>query len=275
MNILITGASFGIGRALAKDLCGAGNKVWGLARTEEPLAALKKESQGHFQYCPCDVSSLQSLKRARQTLSEGLDLLDAVICCAAIQGAIGETIKTDPEQWATTVQTNLIGTYLTIHTFFDYLMKSGWRGKVICFSGGGATSPRINFSAYGVSKAGVVRLVETLAEEWKSLPIDINAVAPGGISTRLTEEVVLLGPAIVGDKEYHQALKQKENRSMEDVLKLVQFLLSGDSDGISGKLISAKWDSWSQFSAHKKEIMNSDVFTLRRILPKERGFHWD
>jgi len=68
----------------------------------------------------------------------------------------------------------------------ELLARTGARAKVICFSGGGATKPRARFSAYGVAKTGVVRLVETIAEEERDRAYDINAIAPGAINTRLT-----------------------------------------------------------------------------------------
>ena len=143
----------------------------------------------------------------------------------------------------------------------------------MCFAGGGATKARANFSAYGVAKTGIVRLVETIAEEELQAPLDINAVAPGAIATRLTDEIIALGPDIAGQAEFDSALKQKAGggASLEHALDLVEWLLSPKSDGITGKLISAPWDPWHGLADHAHSLARSDVYTLRRILPADRG----
>jgi NAD(P)-dependent dehydrogenase (short-subunit alcohol dehydrogenase family) len=121
-----------------------------------------------------------------------------------------------------------------------------------------------------------VRLVETIAEEEKSAALDINAVAPGAIHTRLTDEVIALGPAVVGDAEYQAALKQTEppGQALGKALDLVEWLISEASDGISGRLISAQWDPWPTLARKVRALSEGDVYTLRRITPEDRGFHW-
>ena len=143
--------------------------------------------------------------------------------------------------------------------------------------GGGATAPLPNISAYAASKAAVVRLTETLAEEVKSLGIDINAVAPGALNTRMLEEVLKAGPNKVGTSLYQKALKQQEDGGAppEKAAELCLFLASSQSDGITGKLLSALWDGWANFDTHQEDIRNSDIYTLRRIIPKDRGMDWE
>jgi 3-oxoacyl-[acyl-carrier protein] reductase len=155
------------------------------------------------------------------------------------------------------------------------LCRAQRRAKIICFSGGGATSPRPNFAAYGVSKTGVVRLVETLAAEWQGQAFDINAVAPGAIFTRMTGQILARGASVAGKAEFERASKQSRDNAAElaKVFSLVEFLLSPRSDGISGKLISAIWDPWDKFDQFKDDL-NADIYTLRRIVPKDRGKTW-
>ena len=122
----------------------------------------------------------------------------------------------------------------------------------------------------------MVRLVESLSHEWRDGAVDINAVAPGAIPTQMTEAVIDAGPGLAGDKEYESALAQQGDR--EDALgrvgELVQYLLSSASDRISGKLISALWDPWDDFDQHKDRLADSDIYTLRRIVPTDRGESW-
>jgi 3-oxoacyl-[acyl-carrier protein] reductase len=176
----------------------------------------------------------------------------------------------DPLAWGETVSTNLLGTYYPIRALFDLLLapKPG-RGKVIVFSGGGATKARPYFSAYGVSKTAVVRLAETLANEWEKLPIDINAVAPGAIYTAMTEEAIRLGSGVVGIAEYESALRlRQQGTTAVKTVELVNFLLSPQSDHLSGKLISAPWDPWPEFAGYGEALTKDDIYTLRRTVSK-------
>jgi NAD(P)-dependent dehydrogenase (short-subunit alcohol dehydrogenase family) len=121
-----------------------------------------------------------------------------------------------------------------------------------------------------------VRFTETIAEENRDTAIEINAIAPGALNTRLLDEVLAAGPEKVGVPFYQKALSQKKDGGapLSAGAKLCAYLLSGQSDGITGKLISAIWDPWESFSSHRDDLNRSDVYTLRRILPKERGFTW-
>jgi len=156
-------------------------------------------------------------------------------------------------------------------------MKKNKYGKIINLSGGGATAPLPFISAYAASKAAVVRLTETLAGECKDYNIDINAVAPGALNTRLLEEVLSAGPAKVGDDFYARALKQKASGGapLELGAELCVFLASSQSDGISGRLISAQWDPWRRLDDYRAELAAGDIYTLRRIVPDDRGKKWE
>ena len=118
-------------------------------------------------------------------------------------------------------------------------------------------------------------LVETLAAEWEQLPLDINAVAPGAIFTRMTEQVLAHGEKRAGKKEFESAGKLSRDNSakLEKVLGLVEFLLSDKSDGITGKLISAQWDPWEKLDQFKQDL-GGDIYTLRRVVPGDRGKDW-
>ena len=116
-----------------------------------------------------------------------------------------------------------------------------------------------------------------LAAEWAGNPPDINAIAPGAIFTKMTEEVLARGEKLAGQKEFESAAKlQRDNSAkLEKVLGLVEMLLSEKSNGISGKLISAPWDPWQNLPALREELMKSDIYTLRRIVPEDRGKKWN
>jgi len=182
-----------------------------------------------------------------------------------------------PLAWRRNLAVNLDGTFFAIRAFYPLLKKSSARPKIICFSGGGATSPRPNFAAYGVAKTGVVRLVEILAAEWAGQPPDINAIAPGAIFTPMTEEILARGEKLAGQNEFGAAAKMSRDNAakLEKLLGLVETLLSPQSDGISGKLISAPWDPWQNLAARREDLMKSDIYTLRRIVPEDRGKNWN
>jgi NAD(P)-dependent dehydrogenase (short-subunit alcohol dehydrogenase family) len=274
MNIVLTGSSTGIGRALAERLLSHGHYVWGLARSDQ--ADLVSAHAGRFQATRCDVSDWAQVEGAAVAVAAAWPHVDGLVTCAACQGAIGRALGVDPAHWAATVRTDLDGTYHTLRAFDLLLARTPRRAKIVCFAGGGATKARPNFSAYGVAKTAVVRLVETIAEEERARLLDINAVAPGAINTRLVDEVLTRGPAVVGEAEFAAAQEQKLSGGapLATALDLVEWLLSPDSDGISGRLLSASWDPWTTLAAHKRALAESDIYTLRRVVPEDRGQKW-
>ena len=154
--------------------------------------------------------------------------------------------------------------------------RANKRGKIINLSGGGATAPLPKLSAYAASKAALVRLTETFAHETLGCGIDINAIAPGALNTRLLDEVIEAGPEKVGKEFYERSLEQKQNggASMQKAAELCVFLASDQSDGITGRLLSAVWDPWQDLPKHLGKLKSSEIYTLRRIVPADRGENW-
>lgn len=144
------------------------------------------------------------------------------------------------------------------------------RGKIINLSGGGAAYPAPHFSAYAASKAAVVRFTETLAEEMKAFNIQVNAIAPGAINTGIQEEVLAAGE-IAGEKALAEAKKVRETGGTPPKVPaaLAVFLASDESNGLTGKLISAVWDDWKEMGKRFPEIMSTNIYTLRRVVPEE------
>jgi 3-oxoacyl-[acyl-carrier protein] reductase len=155
-------------------------------------------------------------------------------------------------------------------------MKERRRGKIINLSGGGATGPRANFSAYATAKAGLVRFSETLAEETRHFGIDVNCIAPGFMRSRMTDETLAAGPQKAGFGELAQIERLMANAADNPrrAAALAVWLASAGSDGITGRLISAVWDPWETLADHARELRESDIYTLRRIVPKDRGLDW-
>jgi NAD(P)-dependent dehydrogenase (short-subunit alcohol dehydrogenase family) len=241
VNIVITGASRGIGRALADHFADDGNVVFGLSRN-------KPAGSPAWTWIKCDVTSAADVVLASKEMS--IPHVDALICCAAEHGPIERALKAPLASWSRACHRNIDATYFPLRVFGTALYAAE-RPVVVVFSGGGATSPRPHFTAYGCAKTALVRLVETIAKEepW----LDINAIAPGPVITDLWKEAACHGEKVGTDAQ-----------GPESVIPLVSFLLSPESDGISGRLISAKWDDWAGLTAASFR-QQPDLLTLRRI----------
>jgi NAD(P)-dependent dehydrogenase (short-subunit alcohol dehydrogenase family) len=271
MNIAIIGSSTGIGRAAAERLLAQGHHVWGAARSDQSDFASRQG--GAFRASRCDVAEWKQVERVAAEIEGAWNHLDALVICSALHGEIGPAMTLDPAVWSATMRANLDGTYYALRACYALLARAPRRAKVVGFAGGGATKARPNFSGYAAAKTAVVRLFETIAEELKGKPIDLNVISPGIINTRLTAEVLTLGPAVAGEADYKAVLKQKDDGSapLAKALGLVEWLLSSASDGISGRLLAAPWDPWPTLGEHVATLAASDVYLLRRIVPEERG----
>lgn len=272
---IVTGGSMGIGKAIATVFLKEGAQVMLASRNKSDLEMTKQELANlgpRVGILPTDVGDENQVRDLVDfTLTEFGDI-NILVNCAGIQKPIGFITDIDSEQWLETMKINLFGTFLCIKAVLQTMIKNG-RGKIINMSGGGAVAPRPRFSAYSASKAAVVRLTETLAEEVKEYNIDINAIAPGAVNTRLLDEVLQAGEA-AGQKALAEAKKQFESGGTprEEAAVLALFLASSKSDGLTGRLISAAWDNWQEIPSSISRIMSSDVYTMRRIIPKDRGY---
>jgi 3-oxoacyl-[acyl-carrier protein] reductase len=222
-----------------------------------------------------DVARLADVDSLVKFALKNFERVDILVNNAGIYGPKGPIETTNWDDWVHAINVNLLGSVLMCRAVVP-LMKNQGYGKIIQLSGGGATNPMPNLSSYAVAKAGVVRFIETLALEVAKHNVDVNAIAPGALNTRMLEEVIDSGPEKIGKEFYEKALKQKASggAGLERGAKLAVFLGSADSDGISGKLISALWDPWEDLAQHKDDLVGSDIYALRRIVPEDRGQSW-
>ena len=277
-SAIITGASQGLGRAIAEQFVRAGAGVLLTARDDELLRIAQEQlkplaSRGQKVLIQCgDVSDPRSCNAVVETARRELPDLAILVNNAGVYGPKGPLEEIDWDEWVRAVGINLFGTVFMCRAVIP-IFKARNYGKIVNLSGGGATGPLPRISAYAASKAAVVRMTDTLAEELKDWNIDVNSIAPGALNTRLLDEVLAVGPEKVGKAFYARALKQREQGGapLEKGAALAAFLASSDSDGITGRLISAVWDDWQHLPSQRERIADSDVYTLRRIVPRDRG----
>ena len=274
---LVTGASQGLGFNIAQRFIAEGASVVICARSSADLKNAENQlladlgDDQQLLALLCDVSSTVEVDRMFQQLVDRFGTLDVVVSNAGIYGPLGPIDEVDWDEWLQAIAINLSGAAYVLRKSVIIMNPQGF-GKIIQLSGGGATQPHPFANSYAASKAAIVRLAETIAEELKGMGIEINSIAPGALNTRLFEQILEAGPELVGRSFYDRTLKQKETggAGFDDAVDLAVFLASAASDGISGKLISAVWDKWVEFPSQIDALASSDVFTLRRITEQER-----
>jgi NAD(P)-dependent dehydrogenase (short-subunit alcohol dehydrogenase family) len=278
---IITGGSQGLGLAIARAYCRAGASVLLCARDGEALAAAASElkltaSSGQVIATEvADVSLEADVKRLTATAFRVFPQVHILVNNAGVYGPKGLIEQVDWNAWVKAIEINLFGSVLLCRALLPHFKQHQY-GKIVQLSGGGATNPLPRISAYAASKAAIVRFMETVAEEVRDDSIDVNAIAPGSLNTRLLDEVLAEGPESVGREFYDRMLRQKENGGapLEKGAELAVFLASAASDGISGKLLSAVWDPWPSLPDRLADLRKTDAYTLRRIVPKDRGLDW-
>jgi len=278
---IVTGASQGLGLAIARAYVEAGASVAICARDANALAVAEKElralaTSGQRVFAStADVANEADVTSFVAAALREFGHIDILVNNAGVYGPLGALDAIDWAEWVRAIEINLFGSILFCRALLPHFRENRY-GKIVQLSGGGATNPLPRISAYAASKAAIVRFAETLAEEVRGDGIDVNAIAPGALNTRLLDEVLAAGPERVGANFYERSLKQKETggAGLDRGAELAVFLASAASDGITGKLISAVWDPWIEFPDHADDLKKTDIYTLRRIVPKDRGFTW-
>ena len=270
---IITGAGRGIGRAIALAFALEGADVLVASRTLSEVTATAEGVRALGRNALALNVDVSNRGEVDWMVAQGLQefgKVDILVNNAGTYGSIGPLVDNDPEKWVQTVSINLFGAFHCARAVLPFMIRAR-RGRIINLSGGGASSPLPNFSAYAASKVAIVRLTETLAQEVEEFNIQVNAIAPGAVNTKLTDAVLAAGPA-AGEEMLAQARRQKEAGAVpaERAAALAVFLASAESDGLSGRLISAVWDDWENMNGRIEQIMASDLYTLRRVVESKR-----
>jgi len=266
--VLVTGAGRGVGRSIACAFARAGASLALVARSQPEIEQVAREISTSGVNClpqPADVSDRSAVDRAVQAVLARFGRIDVLVNAAGVYGPIGPLVENNMDDWVRALEINLLGTVYCLRAVLPHMLARG-SGVVINFSGGGAVSPFPRFSAYSTSKAAVVRLTETVAEEVRDRGVRINAIAPGAVNTFLLDQVLAAGEA-AGTEFYARSLEQKRTggTSPEIAAELALFLASPAAAGITGRLISAVWDDWKSLPGRAQELDQSALFTLRRI----------
>jgi NAD(P)-dependent dehydrogenase (short-subunit alcohol dehydrogenase family) len=263
-NVLITGAGRGIGKRLAIGFAAHGAKLGLLARSksELDLAQLEIEHAGGIALrLRADVRDPDQILTAIDRMVVHYGSIDIVICAAGIQGPIGPMAETPLKAWIETLETNLFGVVNVCRAVLP-AMVTRRAGKILVLSGGGAATARPNFTAYSASKAAVVRMVESLAEEVRDHNVQVNCMAPGGAYTSMTDEILHAGEK-AGWKEIEVARQVRITGGVtaEKQIELALFLTSERANHISGKMVHVR-DHWKKL---ERENVNPELYTLRRV----------
>ena len=278
---LITGGTQGLGLQIARHylhagaagvcICGRDADMLEAARAE--LRSVAGEAQDVVAEV-ADVSDPADVSRLVEATLARFPRLTILVNNAGVYGPKGTIDQVDWREWARAVEINLLGSVLPARELVTHFKEQGY-GKIVQLSGGGATNPLPGLSAYAASKAAVVRFAETLAEELREHRVDVNAVAPGALNTRMLDEVLAAGPELVGQSFYERALEQQRSGGvpLDRGAELATWLGSAASDGVTAKLLSAVWDPWAELPEHLDDLA-SDVYTLRRIVPRDRELGW-
>lgn len=280
-NAIVTGASRGLGAMIARAMWREGANLLLVARSADALINVAGElrcsgaSGQRVETLAVDLCAEDAVPRILAAARARWQTVEVLVNNAAIQGPVGVAWENEWNAWEATLRVNLLAPIQLCRACVRWMGESN-RGKIVNVSGGGATSARPNFSAYATAKVGLVRFSEILAQETRPLNIQVNCVAPGVMNTEMLQAIVRAGPDRAGAAEYRQATQPPESAdaTLRRAAELCVFLGSPASDAITGKLISAVWDPWERLPEHADELTGSDLYTLRRITPRDRGADW-
>ena len=264
---IITGAGRGIGRGIADAFAREGARLVLVSRTlsqVEEAAAVARDAGADAIGLSVDVANYGDVQQMVDRTLQHFSRIDILVNNAAIMGPVGPFSTNDLKQWADAIQINVTGLALCCQAVLPTMIGQG-SGKIINLSGAGVTRPSVTLSAYGTSKAAVIRFTETLALEVAKHNISVNALGPGQIDTHLLDPVAEAEPDMVEPFMYNmvQRTRSGQGASLDNAANLAVWLASSESDGLNGRMISATQDDWENLEPKIPEIMDSDQYTLR------------
>jgi NAD(P)-dependent dehydrogenase (short-subunit alcohol dehydrogenase family) len=238
---LVTGAGSGIGRAAALALAAGGAKV----ATLELLAARAAEiaeqitaTGGEALALTADVADAAQMAAAIEQIGDSWGRIDLIVANAGINGVWAPIEELTPDEWDTTLNVNLKGTFLTVKYAAPYLKKAGGAIVVISSVNGTRMFSNTGATAYSCAKAAQVAFTKMMAVELAPHRVRINAICPGGVATNIRENTHLRNVETVRHPitfpNGNIPLTGGERGTTEQLAQLITFLLSDNASHITG-----------------------------------------
>ncbi|MEE9571670.1 MAG: SDR family oxidoreductase [Candidatus Neomarinimicrobiota bacterium] len=272
---IVTGGSRGIGKAIAECFAQERCNLMLASRTKSELEktaeSIKKQFSVKISSYRTDIGSENEVASLIQKTIAEFGKIDILVNNAAIVGPTGEISQINGQEFFNTLKNNIGGTVFCTKAVIPH-MKSQKQGCIINLSGGGGLYPLPYYDAYSASKAAIVRLTENFALELEKFNIYVTAISPGAVNTKMFDKQLETGKNSVGKKNW-QALQDRLASGGDSINKapeLALFIACQNRKELNGRVISAIWDNWENISKQKEKIIDTDVFQMRRIVPKDR-----
>jgi NAD(P)-dependent dehydrogenase (short-subunit alcohol dehydrogenase family) len=263
---IVTGAGRGIGRAVSLALARAGSSVVLAARTEDQLGQVRAEVEqqgGTAITVPTDVTDPTSVEHLAEATLDRFGRVDVLVNNAGSNnggpdGAVGELWNIDPDAWWSDVEVNLRGTFLCSRAVLPSMVSAG-RGHIVNVVSMAAAMPWPFDSAYACSKAAVIRLTDSLADEVRQHGVRVFALSPGSVDTELRAGAV---DSPAGRRWLTNVNPNPDWVPAERPAEMVVQLVSGPADHLTGRFLSVDWDL-AELIGRAGEIAERDLLQLR------------
>ena len=230
---MVTGASRGIGRACALELARAGDRIVLVARQTEKLEEVAAEIRaggGEAFVLALDLASHESIKTGIARAAKEFGRIDILVNNAGVTKD-NLALRMKPEDWNLVLQTNLSGAFFCIQQVISPMMRERW-GRIVNISSVVGQAGNAGQANYVASKAGLIGLTKSLAQELASRNITVNAVAPGFIETDMTNVLKEEQKARIT-----QGIPMGRIGNAPEVAAAVRFLASAEASYITGNVI--------------------------------------
>ena len=227
---IVTGGSRGIGKGIVKKLLTSGAKVALLGKSEKLLDSTYKElaNLGQIIYFSTDVRKYSDINLSIKEIIQEWGKVDILINNAGVTKD-KLAIRTSENDWDEVIDTNLKGTFNCIKSTLPTMIKNRY-GKIINISSIVGIMGNPGQSSYCASKAGIIGLTKSIAKEYGSKSINVNAIAPGLIDTDMTKNI--------DTDNLFKNITLRRSGTPEDIGNLVCFLCSEDASYITGQIIN-------------------------------------
>ncbi len=237
---IVTGAGSGIGRASAVLFALEGASVVAVDRVEDAIdetAAMIRANGGKVLSVAADVGDEESVKTFIELSLKEHGGLDVVYANAGISGGLVPLVEQTVEYWQEILRINLIGPFLAIKHAAPIMAKQG-HGSIVCTASVAGLRANAGGTPYSASKAGVISLVQTTANELYGTGVRVNAICPGLIETGMTKPIFDNARSRGTEGKIGQLNPLKRNGVPEEIAQMALFLASDDASYVNGQAIA-------------------------------------